>query len=214
MIQIIPGINEKNLQEIERKITSVAPHTECIQIDIADNTIISSETFLDIACLEPTVSLYGKTGTQFEAHLMVGKPQEYLKQLAEAGFSRVFAHVECIDPRDFLAEAGAYDMEVGLAIDVDTDFESIEPFLEEIDCVLIMTVEAGASGQDFESDAVEKIKIIHRNLPDLPIEVDGGMTPETAKIVTEAGATRIVSTSYIFKNEQDIPSAIAALQNA
>ncbi|MFH0750140.1 MAG: hypothetical protein V1917_04500 [Candidatus Gottesmanbacteria bacterium] len=211
MMEIIPGINEGDVKELERKVALVAPHVDIIQIDIGDNTIIPCDTVKDIALFAPIVQQFVKTNTNFEAHLMVGNPISYLKPLADAGFSRVVAHVECHDPREFLAEARTHEMEVGLAIDTGSDFAVIEPFLEDVDFVLVMTVEAGASGQEFESDTLETIKTIHRNLPDLPIEVDGGMTPETAKIVKEAGASRIVSTSYIFSSEHNIADAIASL---
>lgn len=212
MVTVIPGIFETDRKEIARKITLVAPHVDYIQIDIADNTIIPADTFKDISQLAPVIQRFSETGTKFEAHLMVGSPCEYLKSLVAAGFSRIIAHVECDDPREFLADARVYDIEVGLAIDTDSDFELLEPYLEDVDFVTVMTVEAGASGQVFEPESVEKIKTIHRNLPDLPIEVDGGMTPETAKLVKEAGATRIVSTSYLFASEGHIASSIEALQ--
>ncbi len=212
-MEIIPGINEGDVKELERKITLVAPHVDMIQIDVGDNTIFPCDTVHDVALLTPIIKKFTKTGTKFEIHLMVANPIPYLKPLVDAGCARVIAHVECHDPREFLAEARTHEIEAGLAIDVESDFELIEPYLEEVDTVLVMTIETGASGQDFESEAMETIKTIHRNLPDLPIEVDGGMTPETAKIVKEAGVTRIVTTSFIFKSEQDIPSAIEALQN-
>ncbi len=213
-MEIIAGILETDVKELERKATLAVAHVDALQIDIGDNTIFPCKTVHDIALLAPAVERLVKAGTKMEAHLMVAKPDEYLAALAEAGFTRVVAHVECHDPREFLAEARTHEFEVGLAIDVDTEFEALEPFLEEVDFVLVMTVEAGASGNMFEEAAVEKIKTIHRNLPDVPIEVDGGMTPDTVKMVTEAGATRIVSTSYLFKNEQDIASAVDALKSA
>jgi len=213
-MEIIPGILEPNVKELERKITLVAPHVDTIQIDVGDNTIFPCDSVHDVTLLAPIIEKFTKTETKFEVHLMVANPIPYLKPLADAGVLRVIAHVECHDPREFLAEARTHEMEVGLALDVESDFELIEPYLEEIDFVLVMTIETGASGQDFEQNALETIKTIHRNLPDLPIEVDGGMTPDTAKIVKEAGASRLVTTSFIFKSEQDIPSAIEALQNA
>ncbi|MFZ2024733.1 MAG: hypothetical protein WAV51_00405 [Microgenomates group bacterium] len=213
-MEIIPGILETDVKEIERKITLVAPYVETVQIDIGDNTIFPCDTVHDMAILTPIIEKFTKTGTKFEVHLMVADPISYLKPLADAGVSRIIAHVECHAPREFLAEARTHEMEVGLALDVESDFDLIEPYLEEVDFVLVMTIETGASGQEFESNAMETIKTIHRNLPDLPIEVDGGMTPDTAKIVQEAGVTRIVTTSFIFKSEQDIPSAIESLQNA
>jgi ribulose-phosphate 3-epimerase len=213
MVQIIPGINETDIGELVRKITVVAPQVDTIQIDIGDNTIIPSKTVVDIEAIGKAIAPFRATGTTFEAHLMVGKPRSYIAALAAAGFSRIIAHVECDDPREFLAEARTQEMEVGLAIDEGTELEVVEPFLEEIDFVLVMTVEAGASGEEFEAETIAKVKTIHRNLPDLPIEVDGGMSPDTAKLAKEAGATRIVSTSYLFKNELDFASAIAALSN-
>lgn len=212
MMEIIPGINEGDVKELERKITLVAPHVDMIQIDVGDNTIFLSDTVHDVVLLTPIIEKFTKTGTKFEAHLMVANPLPYLKPLADAGVARVIAHVECHDPREFLAEARTHEIEVGLALDVESDFELIEPYLEEVDTVLVMTIETGASGQDFESNAMETIKTIHRNLPDLPIEVDGGMNPDTAKIVKEAGATRIVSTSYLFNSEHTIADAITTLQ--
>jgi len=214
MLEIIPGILENDVKELERKVTIVAPHVDTIQIDVGDNTIFPCDTVHDVALLAPIIEKFTKTGTKFEVHLMVGSPIPYLKPLADVGVSRVIAHVECHDPREFLAEARTHEMEVGLALDVDSDFELIEPYLEEVDFVLVMTIETGASGEEFEQNALETIKTIHRNLPDLPIEVDGGMTPETAKIVKEAGASRIVTTSYLFHSEHNIESAIESLQNS
>jgi len=213
-MEIIAGILETDIKELERKAAMAAGYVDVVQIDVGDNTIFPCDTVHEIELLVPVIEHIVKSGTKAEAHLMVTNPIPYLKPFADAGISRVIAHVECHDPREFLAEARTHEMEIGLAIDVDSDIEMIEPFLEEVDFILVMTVETGASGREFESGAVETIKTIHRNLPDLPIAVDGGMTPETAKIVMEAGATRIVSTSYLFKNEQNIASAVEALKSA
>ena len=213
MLDILPGILEKDSKELERKIALVAPYVPWVQIDIGDNTLFPCESVHDMAVLSPIIQKFVKDGIKFEAHLMVGKPREYITGLINAGFSRIIAHVECDDPREFMAEARVYEAEVGLAIDVDTDIEVVEPMLEEIDTLLVMTVETGSSGQVFEPEAVEKIKVIRRNLPELPIEVDGGMNPESAKIVKEAGAERVVSTSYLFNFEHNIADGLETLQN-
>lgn len=214
MIDIIPGILEKNIIEIERKITLVAPYVDWVQIDVGDNTLFPCDTVRDAAKLAPVIAKFARSGKRFEAHLMVQKPIDYLKPFVELGCSRIIAHVESDDLRDFLADSRTQEVEVGVALDADTPFEQLEPFLEEVDFVLVMTGEAGASCNMFQPETVEKIKTIHRNLPDLPIEVDVGITPETAKIVKDAGATRIVTTSYIFQNELDIAQRIEMLKNA
>lgn len=212
MLDIIPGILEKDGKELERKIALVAPHAPWVQIDIGDNTLFPCESVHDMNVLIPIIQKFVRLGVKFEAHLMVGKPRDYITDLVNAGFSRIIAHVECDDPREFMAEARVHETEVGLAIDVDTEIEVIEPMLEEIDVLLVMTVETGSSGQIFEPEAVEKIKVVRRNLPELPIEVDGGMNPASAKIVKEAGAERVVSTSYLFNTEHNIEEALETLQ--
>lgn len=208
MIDVIPGILEKEWSTIEAKLLLVVPYVEWVQIDIADNTLVPNETILDFA---EFAALAQKTS--LEAHLMVAQPEKYIKPLVDAGFKRIIAHVEADDPRLFLEKAKFESIEVGLALDGPTEIDQIEPFLDEIDTVLIMTIEAGFSGQELLPETVDKIKVIHQNFPDLPIEVDGGINQKSAKIVIDAGATRLVSTSYLFKDPGGIAQAIEALKN-
>lgn len=209
MIEIIPGILEKDWSEIERRIKLVSPYVPWVQIDVADNSLVPNTTFLDFEkfrAVPASVSL--------EAHLMVAHPEKYIRPLAGAGFKRLIAHLESADPRLFLDQARYEEVEVGIAIDGPTEVEQVEPFLEEVDTVLVMMIEAGFSGQEFEPENLEKVRRIHSHYPDLPIEVDGGINETTAKLVKEAGATRIVSTSFIFKDPDRIAQAIETLKNA
>jgi ribulose-phosphate 3-epimerase len=208
MIDVIPGIFEKEWAPISERLELVTPHVEWVQIDIADNTLVPNTSYLEFAGFRP----YAQR-TFFEAHLMVASPEKYIKSLSDAGFRRLIAHVECNDPRLFLEQAKYEQVEVGIAIDGPTDFEQIEPFLDQVDCALVMTIEAGFSGQEFMPDTVEKIRLIHQNFPDLPIEVDGGINNSSAKIAVDAGATRLVSTSYLFKHPDGIAAAIESLKN-
>ncbi len=212
MIDIIPGILEKEWETIENKLRLVAPHVDWVQVDIADNTLVPNETIVDFSKFSPEHLAPELRHLSFEAHLMVANPEKYIKPLADAGFKRIIAHVECIDPRVFLDKAKYEDVEVALAIDGPSELEIIEPFLDQVDMVLVMTIEAGFSGQEFMQDTVEKIKRIHENLPDLPIEVDGGINDKSAKIAKDAGATRLVSTSYLFKHPDGIAAALEQLK--
>jgi len=206
MVQIIPNITESDRKAVEQKIALVSPYVEAIQIDIADQTLVPIKTLEDFAFLTnldcPQI---------LEAHLLVHNPELYVTRLVRSGFKRLIGHVECIDPREFLAEARSHECEVGLAIDIETSIEEIEPLLEEIDCVQVMTAQSGASGQLFEESSISKIKAIHRNFPELPIAVEGGMNEETVKVVVQAGATRIVTASYIFHDESRVGEAIQRL---
>jgi len=212
-MDIIPAIVEIHQKELGRKLHLVAPFVSTIQVAVADNTLAPAETVHDPSIFTPIIAQYGETHA-FEAHLLVQHPLDYLEKIVAAGFTSVIIPVECEDPREFLAEAQTHDIRIGLSIDADTDFEAVEPFLEDIDFVQVATSELGNKTALYQPEALEKVKILHRNLPDMMIEVNGRMTPETAKTAKDAGATHIVSTSYIFQNEQEIDTAIEALKNA
>lgn len=214
MIDVLAGILEQDLEVIVRRATLAAPHVGWIHLDVADNTLVSNETFRDFHALGKNDSwqkvLKKCSG---EAHLMVARPESYLEDLIQAGFTRVIAHVECVEPRNFIAEARTFECEVGLAIDADTDVEQVEPFFEELDTIMVMTVDAGFSSQPFRQDTIDKIKALHQEVPTIPIQVDGHIDAETAKLVVGAGATRLVSTSYIFHDEKNIAKAVELLKN-
>lgn len=208
MIDVIPGIGpQKEWNVIEERLNLVAGRTQWVQIAFADNTIVPNQTFMDFAKFKPFAATF-----PMEAHLMVASPEKYIKPAADAGFKRLIAHVEAHDPRLFFEQVKYEQVEAGIAIDGPTEFEVIEPFLEEADFVLVMTVEAGFSGGTFLPECVEKIKTIHNYLPDLPIEVDGGINETTARLVKEAGATRLVATSYLFGDPANIFNAIEQLK--
>lgn len=194
---IVPVIHEASWDAVVVKIAAVAPYVPVIHIDITDGTLTGDKTLADVRKYATLIDSY--PDVRFEAHLMVLNPEKYIRQLVDAGFSRLIAHVECNDPRRFLDEARFDEVEVGLAMDGTTEVTEIEPFLEEVDLVLVMTKEMDAGGGSFLPEAVERIRLIRQSFADLPIEVAGGITEEYAKTVREAGATRIAAGSFIFK---------------
>ena len=98
-------------------------------------------------------------------------------------------------------------------IDKQTPVEVVFPFLEMVDCVLVMTIQAGFSGQKFIPDMLNKVQAVGQRGPGLPIEVDGGINFDTGPISVRAGATRLVSTSTIY-NSEHISEAINRLRNS
>lgn len=209
MVEVIPGINESDFEVIAHNVELVIPYVDWAHIDFSDMTLTTTKTNLEFAKfseLSENISL--------EAHLMVAYPEKCIKPLVDAGFKRLIAHVEANDPRLFLDEAKFESVEVGLAIDGPTDLEQIEPFLQAVDVILIMTIESGPSGQPFLPETVEKIRTIRENFPDLPIAVDGGINDQTGRIAVEAGATRLISTSYVFKEPGLIKQRIEHLRKA
>lgn len=211
-IDVIPAIVESDWDALEQKVALVSPFAPWVHINISDGSIGASETLSDVTKLiELTGGRYPQLS--FEAHLLVANPEKYVRPLADGGFLRIIAHIESNDPRRFLDEAKYDEVEVGIALDGATEIDQVEPFLEEIDFVVVMTAEAGASGGIFLPEAVEKIKLIRQNYPDLPIEAVGGITDVNVKAVKDAGATRIVATDYIFKDTHNVAEAIETLKN-
>lgn len=211
MAEVIPGILEKDWSALEGKVRQAAAASGWVHIDLADQTMVDVATPMDFAKYAELI--VACPGVSFEAHLLTASPEKYVKPLADSGFKRIIAHVESNDPRRFLDAAKYEEVEVGMALDGPSEVVEIEPFLEEVDFVLIAAIEEGSSGQKFMPEVLEKIKLIRQNFADLPIEVVGGINEDTAKLVIEAGATRIVSTSYVFKHPDGVKAAIDALQD-
>ena len=200
MYEIIPGILEKEWSEIERKIELIKPFARTIHIDIIDGKFASNTTFLD-----PTPFAKYSSEIFFEVHLMVEEPINYLKSFAASGFKRFIGHIEDMsDQAEFVAQ-GQLLGEAGLAVDSPTSIDSIKVPLEDLDCLTIMTVKAGESGQKFIPKCLEKIKILKRVQDDtkagIKIEVDGGINDKTIIEAIKAGANRFVATSFLFNAE-------------
>src|SRR5438876_5420041 len=138
MYEIIPGILEKEWSEIEKKIEVVRPFAKTIHVDIIDGTFAPNSTFLDS-------TPFSKFANDFflELHLMVDNPIQYLKPFANTGFKRFLGHVEKMpDPVEFIAQAQLLG-EAWLAVDGPTSIDAILQPIEDLDGVLVMTINAG-----------------------------------------------------------------------
>lgn len=197
MNEVIPGILEKDWSEIERKLEILKPFAKSVHIDIIDGKFANNITFMD-----PTPFKKYKEDFLLELHMMVEDPLVYLKPWADAGFQRFIGHIEKMpDPIEFIAQ-GQLLGAVGLAIDGPTGLESLAGVnLNDLDCLLLMTITAGFSGQAFDPNVLAKIREIRKKYEYIPIEVDGGMNAETIVKAKEAGGNRFISTSHLFKSE-------------
>lgn len=193
-IKIIPGILEKDFEEIKKKVNLVAPYVDTTQIDICDGKLVANTTFFD-----PQPFSEITKGKIFELHMMVSEPGEIVDKWIEVGFKRIIGHIEgLVEPMEFINDVKSKGLRVGLGLDFDSRLSTIENYLDFVDFILIMTVKAGFSGQSFGEQSLEKIRKLREMRPDLDIEIDGGVNLETAKSAKEAGANIFVSTSYIF----------------
>jgi ribulose-phosphate 3-epimerase len=188
-----PGTNNATWDDMRQKLDMVKPFAKVIHIDLLDGKFAPNTTLLDAAPFAP----YAKD-IIFEAHLMVEHPAQYLEAFADAGFKRFIGQIEQMpDINEFIAKAESLG-EVGLGVDTQTPVDAIFPYLEDIDFGFVMTVKAGFSRQSFMPEMLEKVKKLKEMDPLLPIEVDGGIKDSTIVAAREAGATRYVSTGFIF----------------
>ena len=213
-IEVIPGIFEKDFKDIEKRVKLVAPFSEWIHIDIADNKFVPNTSFIDPA---PFKKLIEETKKDFELHMMVKSPFSAAKKWAEAGFVRLIMHIENVSDEKVIKDTmytmkRAYkDLQIGLAIDRDTPVEAVFPYLQAVDNILVMTIKAGFSGQELIPDLLEKVRILRAKKYYLPITVDGGINDSNSQSVIAAGANRLISTSFIF-NSKDMKEAIQTLK--
>lgn len=204
MCDILPGILEQEWEAIEKRIELAKPFAKSFHVDLLDGKFAPNTTFLD-----PTPFKKYSSEVFFELHMMVEEPIQYLKPFADAGFKRFIGHIEKMsDQAAFVAE-GQILGEVGLALDGKTGVDAIQVPLEDLDTLLVMTINAGFSGQSFMPEHLEKVKTLRKRAELLitgqgepfPIEIDGGVNDETIKLALAAGANRFVATSFLFKSE-------------
>ena len=170
-------------------------------LDVMDGLFVKNQT-VDYTYLE---QLKMSSVLLFDVHLMVQYPTKVIKKYAKAGANILTIHYEAFaNDKKFvkaLKKIKKLGMMPGIAIDLDTKVETIEPFLKYCDMVLVMTVKAGKGGQVFSEDALKKIKKVRKLYPNMLIEVDGGINTETGAKCVKAGADILVSGSYIYNND-------------
>lgn len=197
-MEIIPGINEKEWSEIEKKLEMVKSLSQWVHIDLLDGKYADNITFLDPSPFKKYAdSLF------LELHMMVEDPEKYIEPFAKSGFRRFIGQIEKMpDQVAFVARAELWG-EVGLGLDIDTPLDAITVSFEDLDFLTVMTVKAGFSGQEFQEKALEKCRTL-RQLTSLPIEIDGGVTDQTIVKAKDQGVTRAVTTSFLFTSPDPV----------
>lgn len=137
----------------------------------------------------------------FDLHMMVSEPEKWVDDIADAGANQYTFHLEATsNPEALIKQIKDKGMKVGMAIKPKTPVEAVLPYVDQVDMILVMTVEPGFGGQKFMSDMMPKVKMLRVKYPNLDIEVDGGLSPDTIEEAAEAGANMIVSGSAVVKS--------------
>ncbi|MFV1986397.1 MAG: ribulose-phosphate 3-epimerase [Gemmatimonadota bacterium] len=186
------------------------------QFDVMDGHYVPNIS-IGLPVLE---SLRAVTGTFLDVHLMISNPEVFIEPFARAGADLITIHVEASThlhgDLHRIREVGCY---AGVAVNPATPASAIAEVLGYVDLILVMTVNPGFGGQKFIVEALPKIgrikrMIADRGLPDVPIQVDGGIGPETAPLAASAGATVFVAGSSVFRWEPGIAANFAALRDS
>lgn len=200
MAKIAPSLlsaDFANLKEEIRKIEDGG--ADYLHLDVMDGIYVPNITFG-----QPVIKkLRGITKLPFDVHLMIDKPERYIKDFYEAGADILTVHAEATTHLNrTIQEIKSYGMQAGVSLNPATSLDVLEYVLEDIDLVLIMTVNPGFGGQSFINAMINKIiklrKIIDERNLDIIIEVDGGVKLSNAKELVDLGVDLLVAGSDIF----------------
>jgi ribulose-phosphate 3-epimerase len=209
-IYINPSILNANLDDLENEISRVASTSDLLHLDIMDNIFVPNFTFN----LERAFEIINFSKLPVDAHLMINNPDEIAPLYAENGCTSVTFHFEAVNDVDnTIKDIRSNGAKVGLAIKPATKFVDIEKWIEEIDMLLIMTVEPGFGGQSFMHEQMPKVvqarTFIEKLLKNKPtLQIDGGVSLETIAEAANAGANCFVAGSAVYKS--DNPAAMVS----
>jgi len=209
-IYINPSILNANLDDLENEISRVVSTSDLLHLDIMDNIFVPNFTF----DLERAFEIINFSKLPVDAHLMINNPDEIAPLYAENGCTSVTFHFEAVNDVDnTIKDIRSNGAKVGLAIKPATKFADIEKWIEEIDMLLIMTVEPGFGGQSFMHEQMPKVAqartFIEKLLKNKPtLQIDGGVSLETIAEAANAGANCFVAGSAVYKS--DNPAAMVS----
>ena len=200
---LAPSILAADFKELGQAIKTIEENgAEYLHYDVMDGIFVPSISF----GMPVLASIRSCTKQVMDVHLMITEPIRYIKEFKEAGADLITIHLEaCEDVAATIKAIREAGLKVGLSIKPATEAEAIRPYLDQIDMILVMSVEPGFGGQKFIPESLDKIRALRAMVEEtgvnVDIEVDGGIYQANVKEVLDAGANIIVSGSGVFKGD-------------
>ena len=198
MVDIAPSMLGADFGKMREAAEMVGPHSAYLHMDIMDGHFVPNLT------MGPDLVKSLNGIAPLDVHLMVTNPIDFIEDFRDAGAEIISVHVEANNPLKALESIKKNNIKAGIALNPSTAESSIEPFIDLVDLILVMSVEPGYCGQDFHEDAIERVKHYKKTYPNKIIEVDGGVSPSNSKRLADAGADILVAGSAIFKADNPI----------
>ena len=212
-IRVAPSLLSADFSRLAEDISRIEEAgADLLHLDIMDGHFVPNLSF-GIPVVEAVRRV---TELTLDTHLMMSNPVEFAAPFKKAGADSLTIHLEvCPQPARAVEAVRGAGLDCGLAINPGTAVDSLLPFVCDVDLVLIMSVEPGFGGQKFIPSVLDKVRAVRDHMTsegcDIPVEIDGGVTPENALSCREAGATMLVAGSSVF-GAADASEAIRAIR--
>lgn len=211
-VEIAPSILSADFARLADEIAVVeSTGVKMVHLDVMDGHFVPN-----ITIGPPVIAKLRKcSNLVFDAHLMISEPDRYAQAFVEAGANHITFHIEVAEKgEDLIDQIHALGATAGICLNPETPVEAIEKIAPLCDMVLVMTVHPGFGGQKFIPEAAKKVTRVREIVgPDIRIEVDGGIDPDTTPTVVSYGADTLVVGNAIF-SKPDRVAAINAIRNA